>query len=94
MIRSARDRHVEALDALLKGRMATLVRERDWDLLAEVARLAEQDAPTDLSVTDPALFKAWRDAVTRYHRAGWTNMTPDRVREVTGADPSGSGQGT
>ena len=79
MTRSARDRYVEGLDALLKGRMAALVKAREWELLAEVAHLAQDDAPTDLAVTDPALFKTWRDAVTRYHRAGWSKMTPLRA---------------
>jgi len=88
--RSARDRHVEALDALLRGRVAVLIKAREWDLLAEVARLAQEDAPKELAVTDPALFEAWRNAVTRYHRAGWTNMTPGRVRTAT-LDGDGAG---
>jgi uncharacterized protein with gpF-like domain len=82
MTRSARALYTEALDALLRGRVAKVVKERDWDLLEEVARLAHADAPPDLAATDPALFQAWRDAVTRFHKAGWTNMTPDRVAQV------------
>jgi hypothetical protein len=80
--RSARSRYILALDALLKGRMARLVIERDFELLKEVARLAQTDAPKELAVSDPALFSGWRAAVTRYHLAGWTNMTPNRVEEV------------
>lgn len=83
MTRSARERHTAALDMLLRGRIARVVLDRDWELLAEIARLAQEDAPTDLAATDPALFKAWRDAVTRYHRSGWTNMTAERVTAVT-----------
>ncbi|HEX8166711.1 MAG TPA: hypothetical protein VF601_13100 [Beijerinckiaceae bacterium] len=82
MTRSARARHAEALDVLLRGRIAKVVRDRDWDLLEEVARLAQGDAPPDLAATDPALFQAWREAVTRFHKAGWTNMTPERVADV------------
>ena len=82
MTRSARARYAEALDILLRGRIATVAKERDWELLEEVARLAQADAPTELAVTDPALFKAWRDAVTRFHKAGWTAMTPERVVAV------------
>ena len=44
--------------------------------------LAASDAPHDLAVADPALFKAWREAVTRFYLAGWTNMTPERVDEA------------
>jgi hypothetical protein len=82
MTRSARARHAEALDILLRGLVAKVVRERDWDLLEEVARLALADAPPELAATDPALFQVWREAVTRFHKAGWTSMTPERVAKV------------
>jgi hypothetical protein len=80
--RTARTLHVEALEALLKGRMAEIAVARDWELLREVARLAQQDAPAVLASTDPALFTAWRSAVTKYHLKGWTHMTPERVDAV------------
>jgi hypothetical protein len=73
---------VDALDALLKGRMAEIAVARDWELLREVARLAQQDAPRELASTDPALYETWRAAVTRYHLKGWTHMTPERVDAV------------
>lgn len=78
-MRSKRELYVQALKILLQGKMSTLVKARDWELLEEVARLASQDAPADLAVTDPALFQSWRAAVTRYHLRGWTKMTPERV---------------
>ena len=74
--------YVAALDALLAGRMASVARARDFTLLEEIARLAQQDAPLALAVTDPALFDSWRAAVTRYHLAGWSEMTPERVAAV------------
>jgi len=80
--RTARSLYVEALDALLKGRMAEIAVARDWELLREVARLAQQDAPLVLSSTDPALFATWRAAVTKYHLKGWSQMTPERVDAV------------
>ncbi len=82
MTRSARTLHVEALDALLKGRMAEVAVARDWELLREIARLAQEDAPAVLASTDPALFASWRAAVTKYHLKGWTHMTPERVGAV------------
>lgn len=78
-----RDLHAEALDALLRRRTAHIAHARDWELLREVARLATDDAPLDLARTDPDLFRAWRDAVTHYHVAGWGHMTPERVTSVT-----------
>jgi hypothetical protein len=74
--------YVEALDVLLKGRMAEAAVARDWEMLEEVARLAHEDAPQVLASTDPALFATWRSAVTKYHLKGWGHMTPERVRSV------------
>lgn len=82
--RNSRTLYADALEALLKGEMAKVVLNRDFELLEEIARLARQDAPFALAATDPALFTSWRAAVTRYHIAGWTNMTPERVALVSG----------
>ena len=71
-----------SLDVLLRGRMADIAVARDWELLREVARLAQQDAQIALASTDPALFSSWRAAVTKYHLKGWTHMTPERVDTV------------
>ena len=83
MARSVRTLYAEALDALLRGKVAEVMVERDWELLREVAQLAQQDAPRDLAMTDPALFQAWRKAVTKFHLGGWSAMTPERVDEIT-----------
>jgi len=80
--RTARALYVEGLDALLKGRMAEIAVARDWELLREVARLAQQDAPLELATTDPALYETWRVAVTKFHLKGWSRMTPERVDAV------------
>jgi hypothetical protein len=82
MTRTARGLYVEALDVLLRGRMAEVAVARDWELLREVARLADEDAPLELAATDPALFATWRTAVTKYHLKGWGHMTPQRVDAV------------
>lgn len=79
MTRTARTLHVEALEALLKGCMAEVAVTRDWELLREIARLAQEDAPLSLASTDQALFTTWRNAVTKYHLKGWTHMTPERI---------------
>lgn len=77
-----RNTHAEALQVLLGRSMSRLIKERNWQLLEAVARLAAEDAPRELAQTDPALFEAWRAAVTYWHIAGWGHMTPERVREV------------
>ncbi|NOX93290.1 MAG: hypothetical protein GXP18_12820 [Gammaproteobacteria bacterium] len=85
----SRTLYVNALDALLKGEIAKVVQERDFMLLKEIARLAEQDAPVDLAATDPSLYMSWRAAVTRYHLSGWTKMTPERVSKIMQSLDSG-----
>jgi len=70
MTRSPRDLYVDALDVLLRSKIAPVARAQDWELLREVARLAQSDAPLDLAMTDPALFQSWRAAVTRFHLGG------------------------
>jgi hypothetical protein len=80
--RTTRMLYAEALDALLEGRIAEIAVARDWELLREVARLAQQDAPLELASTDPSLYETWRAAVTKYHLKGWTHMTPERVDAV------------
>jgi len=89
-MRNRRELYVDALRILLRGKMSAVIKARDWELLAEVAHLAYQDAPADLAVTDPALFRSWRAAVTRYHLRGWTNMTPELL--VFRLVPGGFGQ--
>jgi hypothetical protein len=71
--------------------MAEVAVARDWELLREIARLAQQDAPPVLASTDSALFASWRAAVTKYHLKGWTQMTPSgwmRAREGEDITPA------
>ncbi len=82
MDRSIRTLRVEALDALIRGKTASVAKSGDWELLEEIARIVQEDASLDLAAADPSRFIAIRDAVTRFHLAGWTNMTPERVRAV------------
>ena len=73
----------EALDCLLAGRMADIAVACDWELLREIARLAEDGPPVGLASSDPKLFERWRAAVTDFHLKGcWSQMTPQRVDEV------------
>lgn len=64
---------------LLASDMAKVAASRDYRQLAEVARLAQYDAPVDFAATDRALYQAWRNGVTQFHLGGWTYMTAQRV---------------
>lgn len=82
MVRSKRTLRVEAINALIRNQVAAVAKSRDWELLEDIAKLAKDDAPLDLAMTDPSMFIALRNAITRFHLGGWSNMTPDRVRAV------------
>jgi hypothetical protein len=88
MNRSKRSLKVEALDALIKSRMAAVFIARDWELLEEIARLVETDAPLEWAASDPAMFATLRGAITRFHLKGWSAMTRERVRQVARGAPS------
>lgn len=90
MTRSARQLRVEALHHLLNGRIVPLIRARDWELLAEVVRLARTDVPAELAATDPALFGSWRAAVTRWHLKGWGRLDEARIAELRAAAEAAS----
>jgi hypothetical protein len=57
----------EALDCLTDVAVA-----RDWELLREIARLAEDGPTVGLASSDPKLFERWRAAVTDFHLKGWS----------------------
>lgn len=80
--RTKRSLHVEAQDALIRGKIVPVIQRRDWELLEAIAQMAEADAPPELAGTDPALYATLRAAITRFHLKGWSYMTAERVRQV------------
>jgi enoyl-CoA hydratase/carnithine racemase len=53
-----------AHSAALAGRMADVAVAREWELLREIARLAEDRPPVGLASSDPKLFERWRAVAT------------------------------
>lgn len=92
-MRTKRDMTVEAIDALIRNRIVAVAKQRDWELLEEIARIAEADAPVDLAATDPTMYITLRNAITQFHLVGWTLMTPERVRLVAGRYRAAHGPG-
>lgn len=82
MTRSRRTLRVQAQKSLIEGSVASVAKSRDWELLEEIARIAHEDAPLDMAAVDPAMYATLRNAITRFHLKGWSEMTPERVREV------------
>lgn len=50
---------------------AELANARRWDELRAVRELIISDAPEDLAMTDPALYKKLRDRITELRMCGW-----------------------
>lgn len=50
--------------------IARALKERRWADLAAVAEIAQRDVDPELAATDPALYRALRDALTLYHLRG------------------------
>ncbi len=76
-----------AEDALVKGKVFSVMVQRDWELLHEIARYIRDDVDPALALTDPSRYRLLRQAVTRCHVQGLSHMTPERVRAVTGWTP-------
>ncbi|MYA87785.1 MAG: hypothetical protein F4X97_04930 [Boseongicola sp. SB0662_bin_57] len=87
MSRSKRTLRVMAEDALTGGKVFSVMAQRDWELLHEIARYIRDDVDPALALTDPSRYRLLREAVTRCHVQGLTRMTPERVRAVTGWTP-------
>ena len=87
MSRSKRTLRVTAEDAQAKGKVFSVVAQRDWEFLHEIARYIRDDVGLALALTDPSRCRLLREAVTRCHVQGLTHMTPERVPAVTGWTP-------
>ncbi|MDE0210912.1 MAG: hypothetical protein OXI66_03750 [Boseongicola sp.] len=87
MSRSKRTLRVTAEDALARGKVFSVMAQRDWELLHEIARYIRDDVDPALALTDPSRYRLLREAVTRCHVQGLTHMTPERIRAVTGWAP-------
>ncbi|RAZ83429.1 hypothetical protein [Cereibacter johrii] len=64
--------------------LARALRERRWADLAAVADLANGEVDNRLAVTDPALYRALREAVTKYHIRGYGCLDVDKLRRMAG----------
>ena len=66
--------------------IARALRDRRWSDLAAVAELADGEIDNRLAVTDPALYRALRDAVTKYHLRGYGCLDADKLRRMAGRE--------
>lgn len=82
MGRTLRSLRIEAEDALIGKAVFRVMAARDWQLLIEIARIAQADADQRLAQTDPSRFRLLRDGVTNWHLKGLGGITPDSIRRA------------
>lgn len=66
--------------------LARMLRKRRWADLLAAAEIIHEDVDPNLAVTDPALYKALRDAVTKAHLCGYRCLDPHELRLKAGID--------
>lgn len=62
--------------------LARALRERRWADLLAAAELANGEIDHDLALTDPALYRALRDAITKYHLRGYGGLDIQSLRLI------------
>jgi len=56
------------------------LRARQWADLAAAREIVERDVDPRLALTDPALYRSLREAITEFHLIGWTALDADALR--------------
>ena len=64
--------------------IARALKNQRWDALAAAAEIAWTDVDKRLALTDPALYKALREAITLFHMKGWGSLDRDALRAKAG----------
>lgn len=61
--------------------LAKAIKGRRWSDLAAAAELAQGGVDHDLALTDPALYKALRNSITKYHLRGYACLDATLLRQ-------------
>ncbi len=64
--------------------IARALKEKRWDALASAAEIAWLDVDKRLALTDPALFRALREAITLFHLKGWGSLDRQALQQRAG----------
>jgi hypothetical protein len=67
--------------------VAKALKERHWADVAIAVEFAETEIPRDLAITDPALYRTLRDAITRFYLRGGGALNLEKLRQLA-AKPS------
>lgn len=55
---------------------------KQWAALAALARFARREVPVELAQTDPALYRALREQITRFFLRGGDVLSPERLEAL------------
>jgi len=79
------NRHQEIIAQNLLTRpygVANALKERRWADAATAVEFASNDVPRDLAITDPALYRSLRDAVTTFYLRGGGALNLEKLRQL------------
>lgn len=84
---NARDESLIARELLLKpGLLGQRLKERRWADVAALVRYAQQDVPKSLALSDPALYEALREGVTRFYLRGGEGLSLEKLEALAAED--------
>lgn len=87
----ARDRALRVEQLIIQPKLiAEALRNREWELLAEVADTIKAGIPADLAQTDPARFQLWMKGLTYCYLIGWHRLNSRVLRELSLRDAAAS----
>ncbi len=69
--------------------LAGAIIDRRWREVAATVAFAEADAPPELAVTDPALYRQTRESVTRFYLRGGGALDLDKLRQLSDSNALG-----
>lgn len=62
--------------------IARALKEHRWADVGIAVEFAEADLPKDLAITDPALYRTLRDAITRFYLRGGGALNLEKLRNL------------
>jgi len=66
--------------------IAKALKERRWADVGVAVEFAQNDLPKDLAITDPALYRSLREAITNFYLRGGGALNLEKLRQL--ANPS------
>lgn len=62
--------------------VAKALKERRWEDVSYAVEFASNDISADLAITDPALYRSLREAITTFYLRGGGALNLDKLRQL------------